>query len=267
MKQIKQHQNESMEWVKKSEMLKELIWGQQLRARHIDYRSLLPKRSISKPKNSRSVTNFPENPSSTVIVPPLSIQLPIEEPAELLVNQDLQPVEKLLFPTIQVKSPHATTKFQKTYTQGVSFNDHPKTFITEKGSIIENSDSNIDSEIEQKKRNLSPNMSPSRKLMSKSNAAYITVNNGGNFSSTMGKFDIQRKRIQTFKVDEAWEKGIIEGMYLTKYNKKTMSDKTIQEYILTDKLRTVVDKAFQLRVILERGVKVFFSCFNVKMYR
>ncbi len=74
-------------------------------------------------------------------------------------------------------------------------------------------------------------------------------------SQTKQKGTEPKSRMRSFRVS-ASTSGDIEGLEVSKYNNKTICDKSIQVYILSDKLKAIVDKGFQLMVILEKGVKV-----------
>ena len=53
-----------------------------------------------------------------------------------------------------------------------------------------------------------------------------------------------------------WRRGSLEGLQLVRYNANTFADKSIQESILTNRLKAVINKGFNLLVVLSRGFKV-----------
>ena len=68
---------------------------------------------------------------------------------------------------------------------------------------------------------------------------------------------IGRMRKFTFQVK--WEARRLEGMAMTQHNPVFASEKRIQGSMLQDELKVLIDKIFQVRFILQRGLKVLFE--------
>lgn len=68
--------------------------------------------------------------------------------------------------------------------------------------------------------------------------------------------DLDGKRFKSYNVKYTWPNEFIAGMKISQYNRKTIKDRKMQENILKYKIKTIIDKAFELRIVLDRGFKV-----------
>jgi hypothetical protein len=67
-------------------------------------------------------------------------------------------------------------------------------------------------------------------------------------------------RVRTYLIQTPQDTRHIEELELTQYSQKTLSDKEIQEYMLSNKLKVIIRKATNLALLLGRGIKA--RCVN-----
>jgi hypothetical protein len=63
-------------------------------------------------------------------------------------------------------------------------------------------------------------------------------------------------RMRRFVFPVKWEQRRLEGMVMTQHNPVFASEKRIQGSLINDGLKVLIDKVFQVRFILQRGLKV-----------
>ncbi len=67
---------------------------------------------------------------------------------------------------------------------------------------------------------------------------------------------IGRRRKFTFPVK--WENHTLEGLEMSQHNPAFLNERRIQGFMLVDELKVLIDKVFQIRFTLQRGIKVRF---------